>query len=93
MALRDKSLTQQIMVKGQLDLLLASMTQRTYVEVTSCVSRITFVGICNMIEAEDGSGHRFNLHIQNTERHVVYVDLANGMQVKPSLVKSWVEIG
>ena len=53
---------------------------------------VSITGICNMIEAEDGTGHRFNLHIQSKTRHVIYVDLAVHLYVRPSPIKSWVEI-
>ena len=59
---------------GQLQVLVNSMVTRTTLTIE--VNGIHHTGVINSIEAEDGSGHCFNIGIQTSKGLVkVYADL------------------
>ena len=61
----------------KIDKLVSSMTQRRTVIISSPYEA-PHCGVVNMIEAEDGSGHNFNINVANMVKHTsetFYIDV------------------
>ncbi len=63
------------LVVGHMDLLVASLTNRTYVSIGIAGDPIRKIGVVNVIEAEDNSGANFNVELSTFGRAKFFVDL------------------
>jgi ethanolamine utilization protein EutP (predicted NTPase) len=94
MTIADCSNVEQIMVRGQLALLVESMIQRTKITVVGRRDGIldTQISVVDCISVESGNGHTFIVSFNNSCK--LYIDLAKGDVVRPfaSVIKSWVNI-
>lgn len=89
----DMNNIQLAIVMANLTVLVSSMATRTPVAITHSMGQVT--GVVNGIEAEDASGHNFNIELMNHKP--LFVQLHKAACVAPIIVaekviKSWVNI-
>jgi hypothetical protein len=85
----ELSNVQKTLVKDQMLLLVESMLNRELVNVTGWLGVQTVNGVVNSIICENGSGTCYNMHFVSGDH--IFVNLAEGISVTRSLIKSWVQ--